>query len=139
MKNLLFLSTVAAGTLVGCFECPMALAEADKSLLAMGDAFFSAVDGGRGSPSIILKRWPLARCRVGRALPLLASTKAIGRLRVIFSQTFCCCYEKEMECWGLMWSTSWRMTMTKNKNCTNKDRVSSWNTTWYWTWSSARQ
>lgn len=56
MKNLLFLSTVAADALVGYFECSMALAEADKSLLAMGDTFFAAVDGGCGSPSIVLKR-----------------------------------------------------------------------------------
>ncbi len=77
------MSTVAAGALIGCFECPAALVEADESLVAMGDTILAAVDGARGSPSIILKRWLPARCMAERAMipaPMLASIMAIGCL-----------------------------------------------------------
>ena len=75
---------MAAGALISCFECPMALAEADDSLLAMGDTLFASVDGGRGSPSINLKRCPPARCKAGRMKsppPMLASVMAVDRHR----------------------------------------------------------
>ena len=84
-KTLLFLSTAAASELSGCFECPVALAEADadEQLLAVNDTLFAAVDGERGSPSIVLKRWPPVRCMAGRvkscAPPMLASIMAVGK------------------------------------------------------------
>ena len=85
MKTLLFLSVAAASELSGCFECPVALAEADadEQLLEVNETLFAAVDGGRGSPSIVLKRWPPARWMAGRVKsppPMLASIMAIGRL-----------------------------------------------------------
>ena len=65
-----------ASALIGYAKCPMALTEADDLLLAMDDALLAAVDRELGSPSIILKRWPPARCMAGRANslpPMLAS------------------------------------------------------------------
>ena len=85
MKTLLFLSTAAASEISGCFECPVALADADadEQLLEVNDTPFAAVDGGRGSQSIVLKRWPPARCMAGRvkscAPPMLASITAVGK------------------------------------------------------------
>ena len=83
-KALLFLSTTAESELSGYFECPTALAEADEPLLAVGDTLFAAADGGRGWPSIVLKRSPPARCMAGRVKsppPMLASVMAVGSLR----------------------------------------------------------
>ena len=81
-EDTVFSSTVVAGALVSCFEGLMVLAEADDLLLAMGDTMFASVDGGRDSPSIILKRCRPVHCMAGwmkSPPPVLASVMAVDR------------------------------------------------------------